>query len=209
MLRKDNLYRVLEVFFDDPLPQGIGFQLREISRKIKLAPKSVKLYLEKLEKEKLIVKKEHRIHKYPVYYANRDNDYFKFLKKIDIQRKIKESGLLDYLNEKCMPDAIILFGSASKGEDIKESDVDLYLQSEEKKISPDKFEKKLKRRVSLFFESNFDNLSQELKTNIINGDMLVGYLKCKFEKQDERKLDQDNFKQGKGKIYFKNGGNQP
>jgi len=144
MLRKDNLYRVLEVFFDDPLPQGIGFQLREISRKIKLAPKSVKLYLEKLEKEKLIVKKEHRIHKYPVYYANRDNDYFKFLKKIDIQRKIKESGLLDYLNEKCMPDAIILFGSASKGEDIKESDVDLYLQSEEKKISPDKFEKKLK-----------------------------------------------------------------
>ena len=46
-----------------------------------------------------------------------------------------------------MPDAIILFGSSSKGEDIKESDIDLYLQSEEKKISPDKFEKKLKRRI--------------------------------------------------------------
>ena len=56
--------------------------LKKISRKIKLAPKSVKLYLEKLEKEELIIKKEHRIHKYPVYYANRDNDYFKFLKRI-------------------------------------------------------------------------------------------------------------------------------
>ncbi len=81
MLKKDNIYRVLEVLFDDPLPEGIGFQLREISRKIKLAPKSVKLYLEELEKESLIIKKEHRIHRYPVYYANRDNSYFKFLKR--------------------------------------------------------------------------------------------------------------------------------
>lgn len=208
MLKKDNLYKVLEVFFDDPLPQGIGFQLREISRKIKLAPKSVKLYLEELEKAKLIIKKEHRIHKYPVYYANRDNNYFKFLKRLDIQRKIKESGLLDYLNEKCMPDVIILFGSASKGEDIKESDVDLYLQSEEKKISPDKFEKKLKRRINLFFESDFNNLSDELKTNIINGDLLSGYLRCKFEKQDGRKFNQNNSKQGKSKIHPKDGRNQ-
>ncbi|MBU1204538.1 MAG: nucleotidyltransferase domain-containing protein [Nanoarchaeota archaeon] len=182
MLKKDNLHKVLEVFFDDPIPECIGFQLREISRKIKLAPKSVKLYLEELEKAKLIIKKEHRIHNYPVYYANRDNNYFKFLKRLDIQRKIKESGLLDYLDEKCMPDAIILFGSASKGEDVKESDIDLYLQCEERKIYPDKFEKKLKRKINLFFEKDFDRLSEELKMNIINGSILAGYLKCKFGK---------------------------
>ena len=182
MLKKDNIYNVLEVFFDDPLPEGIGFQLREISRKIKLAPKSVKLYLEELENEKLIIKKGHRIHKYPVYYANRDNAYFRFLKKLDVIRRIEESGLLDYLNEKCMPDVIILFGSASRGEDIKGSDIDLYLQCDEKKLDLSKYEKELKRKINLFFEKNFDRLSEELKRNIINGDKLRGYLNLSFSK---------------------------
>ena len=177
MLKKDNIYRVLEVFFDNPLPIGIGFQLREISRKITLAPKSVKLYLKELEKEGLIIKKEHRIHKYPVYYANRDNNYFRFLKKLNIIRRLKESGLLDYLNEKCMPEVIILFGSASKGEDIKDSDIDLYLQCNEKKLYLSKYEKELKRKINIFFEKNFDKLSEELKQNIINGDKLKGYLR--------------------------------
>ena len=182
MLKKDNIYRVLEVFFDDPLPIGLGFQLREISRKINLAPKSVKLYLEELERENLIIKKEHRIHKYPVYYANRDDDYFKFLKRMDTIKSIKESGLLDYLYGKCMPDAIILFGSASKGEDIKGSDIDIYLQSNRKKLDLGKYEKELKRKINIFFERGFDKLSEELKKNIINGDKLKGYLNIQFTK---------------------------
>ena len=182
MLKKDNAFKVLEVFFDDPVPSGIGFQLREISRKINLAPKSVKMYLEELERENLIVKKEHRIHKYPVYYANTENNYFKLLKRLNTIRSINESGLLDYLNEKCMPDVIILFGSASRGEDIKDSDIDIYLQCEEKKIGLSKYEKELKRNITLFFEKKFDKLSEELKKNIINGDKLRGYLNLSFSK---------------------------
>ncbi len=178
MLKKDNITKLLETFFDDPLPEG-GFQLREISRKIDLAPKSVKLYLEELKKEDLIFKKEHRIHKYPVYYANRDNNYFKFLKRLNIVRRIKESGLLDYLDKSCMPDAIVLFGSASEGEDGKDSDIDLYLQCKEIKLDLKQYERKIKRKISLFFEENFDKLSNELKKNIINGDKLKGYLKIK------------------------------
>ena len=182
MLKKDNFDKVLEIFFDNPLPEGIGFQLREISRKISLAPKSVKLYLDKLEKVNVIIKKEHRIHKYPVYYANRDDNYFKFLKRLNIVRRIKESGLLDYLDEKCMPDVIILFGSASRGEDIESSDIDLYLQCDEKELDLSKYEKQLKRKTSIFFEKNFNKLSEELKQNIINGDKLKGYLKVQLLK---------------------------
>lgn len=181
MLKKDNIQKVLEIFFDNPLPEG-GFQLREISREINLAPKSVKLYLEELEKENLIIKKEHRIHKYPVYYANRDNNYFKFVKRLNIIQRIKDLGLLDYLDEKCMPDAIVLFGSASKGEGTKGSDIDLYLQCDEKKLDLSKYEKKLKRKINLFFEKNFNKLSEELKNNIINGDKLKGYLRVQMLK---------------------------
>ncbi|MBW2988795.1 nucleotidyltransferase domain-containing protein [Candidatus Woesearchaeota archaeon] len=180
MLKKSNIYRVLEVFFDDPLPEGIGFQLREISRNIGLAPKSVKSYLKMLENEGLIAKKKHRIHNYPVYYANRDGDYFRFLKRLNIITRIKESGLLGHISEKCMPETIILFGSASRGEDIKGSDIDLYIQCERKVMDLNRYERKLKREINPFFEKNFDRLSEELKNNILNGDRLKGYLKVKM-----------------------------
>jgi len=177
MWKDYNKYKILKVFFDDPLPEGIGFQLREISRKINLAPKSVSIYLKKLESEGFIVKKKHRIHNYPVYYANRDSELFKFYKKLDIIYSIKEAGLLNYLYENLMPDAIILFGSASRGDDVKDSDIDIFIQSREKKLNLDKFEKELKRKINVFFESNFNKLSRELKNNIINGIILRGYLK--------------------------------
>jgi len=177
MLQKDNRHKVLKLFFEDPSPKGIGFQLREMSRKVRIAPTSVKRYLNELEKERLIIKKKHRIYEYPVYYANRENDYFKFLKKLDIIQSIKENGLLDYLKEKCLPDAIILFGSTSKGEDIKDSDIDLFLLCKEKKLDLKKHEKKLKRKINIFFEDNFGKLSKELKNNVINGVILDGYLR--------------------------------
>ena len=100
--------------------------------------------------------------------------------EIDIQKRIKESGLLDYLDKECVPEVIILFGSASRGEDIKGSDIDLYLQCMEKKLDLNKFEKKLKRKINLFFGKNFDRLSEELKKNIINGGKIKGYLNVSF-----------------------------
>ena len=177
MLQKDNRYKILRLFFEDPSPKGIGFQLREISRKVAIAPTSVKKYLNELEKEGLIINTKHRIYGYPVYYANRDSENFRFLKRMDTILKIKESGLLDYLAETCMPDAIILFGSASQGEDLKESDIDLFIMSKEEKIDLDKFEKKLNKKINLFFSEDFNKLSKELRNNLINGVILKGYLK--------------------------------
>ncbi|MBI5347468.1 MAG: nucleotidyltransferase domain-containing protein [Candidatus Aenigmarchaeota archaeon] len=177
MLKKDNRYRILGIFFDDPSPKGIGFQLREISRKVGIAPTSVKNYLGELEGDELVIKVKHRIHGYPVYYANRDNENFKLLKRLDMIIKIKESGLLDYLSETCMPDVIVLFGSSAHGEDLKDSDVDLFLMAKEEKIILDKFEKRLSRRVHVFFGEDFNKLSKELRNNIINGVILKGYLK--------------------------------
>ena len=178
MLQKDNRYKLLRVFFDDPLPKGIGFQLRELSRKVNVAPPSVKNYLKELEKEGLIIKVKHRIHNYPVYYANRDNENFKLLKKLDTVMKIKESGLIEYLSENCMPDAIMLFGSCANGEDLKDSDVDLFVLSKEEKLSMGKFEKNLGKKINFLFSDSFDKLSKELRNNIINGIMLKGYLKA-------------------------------
>lgn len=124
----------------------------------------------------MILVGKHRIHGFPVYYANRESEDFTFLKRMDTIMAVKDSGLLEYLTEKCMPDAIVLFGSSAHGEDVTESDIDLFAIANEVTLDVRTFEKKLKRKISLFFSSDFNKLSSELKNNIINGIILKGYL---------------------------------
>ena len=173
MLKKDNRSKILKFFFIDPLPEGGGFQLREIGRKVGIAPLSVKNYLNELLAEGIIISEKHRIHGYPVYYANRDSLYFKTLKKLDNILGIEESGLLEFLYRECMPDVIILFGSASVGEDLKESDIDIFLQCKRKELQLEKYEKRLNRKVQLHFYTEFNKISKELRNNIINGIVIV------------------------------------
>ena len=177
MLQKYNKWRVLQAFFDNPLPEDGGFQLRELSRKTNLAPVSVKRYLKELLKEKMIVKSKHRVQGYPLYSADRDHEKFRFYKKLNMYSLIAETGLLDYLNNTCMPDTIILFGSAAKGEDLLESDVDIFLLCNATKLKLEPYEDKLGRKINIIFSKEFSKLSGELKNNIINGAILSGYLK--------------------------------
>lgn len=177
MLKKDNRQKVLKVFYEDPLPMGGGLQLREIGRKIDLAPLSVKRYLNELLKERLIIEEKHRIHNYPVYYANRDNEYFRTLKRLDTVLSIEECGLLEHLYKRCMPDAIILFGSASLGEDVKGSDIDIFLICNETELNLEKYERILSRKIQVHFSDNLKGISKELRNNILNGMVLKGYIK--------------------------------
>lgn len=177
MLQNYNKWKVLRVFFENPMPKDAGFQLREISRITSLATTSVKLYLNELIKDGLVISTKHRIFTYPVYWGNIDSVEFRFLKKIDTILTIRESGLIEHLEDQAMPDVIILFGSASKGEDLKESDIDLFLLCGERRIDLSFFENKIKKKISILFSENFGELSNELKNNILNGVILKGYLK--------------------------------
>lgn len=165
----------MQVFFDSPLAEG-GWRLREISRKVRLAPPSVKSYLQELRKGMLITQKKDR-NGNPHYYARRDEDLFKFYRRLDIIQRIKCTGLLQGLQERCLPTAIILFGSAARGEDTESGDVDIYVGSKKVEINLKKFEKELRRKVNLLFEEDFHKLSKELKNNILNGIILSGYVK--------------------------------
>ena len=179
MIQNYSRWRVLRVFFDDPDPRE-GFTIRWISKEIGLATTSVKLHLDELSREKgegypLVTRSEGR--SYPVYRANRSIELFRFYKKMDIIFRIRESGLLEFLSERCSPDSIVLFGSASRGEDVKGSDIDIFVASGEKSLDLKKYEGILKRPISLHFSRSFGRLPNELRNNIINGVILDGYLK--------------------------------
>ena len=170
---KSSVWKVFEVFVDEPLK--IHY-VKEISRKINLAPTSVKKHLKDLEKQEIMVKKKGE--RFEGYIANRDNDEFLFYKKIFNLIKIKESGLVDYLIRLLFPKAIVLYGSYLNGEDVEESDIDLLIISKVKKsLELNKFEKLLNRKIHIIIEEDFKKLPDNLQSEIINGHVLVGYLK--------------------------------
>ena len=90
------------------------------------------------------------------------------------------SGLIDYLEEKLAPSSIIVFGSARKGEYVKNSDIDLFVESTKRiDLNVSLFEKRLKHKIQLFIEQDINKLPDELFNNIINGIKLSGYVKIK------------------------------
>ncbi|MBD3361832.1 hypothetical protein GF358_03500 [Candidatus Woesearchaeota archaeon] len=102
---------------------------------------------------------------------------FKIHKQQTITLKIYDSGLIDHIENKLHPRCIILFGSVRKGEYTKKSDIDLFVQAQTKQINLEKYEKKLKHKINLFFEKDFHKLSKELLENLINGIKLSGYIR--------------------------------
>jgi len=175
MLQECSIINVCKVFFEEPTK---SHYLIEISRKLKLAHTSVKKHLGNLKSRGIIIenieKKGKR--KFPIYKANLENKEYKKYKKLYNIYALEDSGIINYLNDKLMPRSIILFGSYSRGEDIENSDIDLYLECKKQDVNLIKFEKILKRKIQLQFKENFNDYPKELKNNIANGIILKGYL---------------------------------
>jgi len=172
---KTNNEKVLEIFFDDPTRK---FYIREIARTTNLNPNTVLNITNKLLKKGLI-KREKKSHVVELY-ANLNKE-FKTLKRVNNLKRIYESGIVEFLAEKFSPEAIVLIGSYSSGEDIKKSDIDIVVlpgKKDETIESLDEFEKNLARKIHLI-NVNYNAMSDEFYTNLINGVILEGFLRKK------------------------------
>ena len=105
-----------------------------------------------------------------------DNKIFKKYKIIHNLSSILESGVIDFIEETVSPKSIVLFGSYSRGEDIENSDIDLFVECKNEELDLKSFEKKLGRKIELHFNEKFTMYPKELKNNIINGVVLNGFL---------------------------------
>jgi len=173
-MEKTNYNKVLNVFFDNPTEK---FYIREIARITKLNPNTILNITNKLEKQELI-KKEKK--KHIVELSAVLNEKFKILKKVTNLEKIYESDIIKILTEKFSPEAIIIVGSYSIGEDIKESDIDIVALTKKDYESMDlsKFESKLGRKIHLII-TDYDKISDEFYTNLINGIVVYGAIRKK------------------------------
>ena len=162
-------------FFMNPTAK---LRVRQIEREIKLPLPSVIRYCKELEKEEVL--KKETISGISAYSADRNSKKFLIAKRLFNINSIFESGLIDYIVKEYFNPVIVLFGSYSKGEDIEESDIDLYVETPKKQeFNLKKFEKILSRRIQLFNYRNIKEVqNHHLSNNIINGITLNNHLEA-------------------------------
>lgn len=166
-MRHKNEQKILELFFEYPEK---SFTVRGISKITGIPRATVHNYLAELKKEKL-VSKENRAE---------SSIKFKTVKINSFIEKLVFSGLIEEIVKELNPSCVILFGSIRKGDSIKESDIDLFVESQiSKKINFKKYEKKLKHKVQLFVENDINKLQPNLFNNVVNGVKIYGSFKVK------------------------------
>lgn len=170
MIKKTTTERVAELFFAYPSRR---FHLRELARMTKLSLPSIIMATDKLAKERIITKTKGMV--LTTVAANRESTSFVWRKRLYNLESIYTSGIVDYIAKKYNhPQAIILFGSFSRGEDIEKSDVDIaVLGRNEQPPALGKFEKVFKRHLSIHHIS-LEKISVEFKANLANGIVLEG-----------------------------------
>jgi len=157
---------VEDLFFEQP--EKI-FKARELARLAKISHPTALKALDALVKADLVEKVEFG-------YKAKTSEPFKRAKKLRTIQRLYGLGLVDFLKDKCTPNAMILFGSASRGEDTENSDIDLFLEAPEHEVSLKSFEGKLKRKINLTF-GKMDRLNKTFLNNLANGFVLDGGIK--------------------------------
>lgn len=161
------LDKILELFFENPMK---NYSIREIARKTRIPSSSVQRYMKILVRRKFITKEG---------YLN-VNGYIRFKKAFFYADKLYSSGLVEYLVENLNPSCIILFGSFRKGESVRESDIDIFVESSVKKeLDLGRFERIFKHKIDLFVEKDINKLQPHLLNNVVNGIKLYGAFKVK------------------------------
>ena len=168
---------LLESFIREPEKE---FHIRQISKLLKKSPTTISRYLKEFEKKGILNSEKKLGHL--LFRANTENNNFKQLKLNYNLNLLYDSGLVDSLiKEFNHPEAIILFGSFAKAENILKSDIDLLIISPMKKeLNLDKFEKKLGYKIQIFVHSNKEiaqmrEKNKELLNNWINGIIIHGF----------------------------------
>jgi len=138
--------RVLEYFFDESYKE---VYLRELARRVRLSIFALKNAVDDLVEEGILV--ERREGRLRYLRANMENLFFKRLKIAFSVKKLMDSGIVSYFKESFPAlSSVVLFGSMSKGEDDRKSDVDILVMGQKlERIDVSDFEGKLGRKIEL------------------------------------------------------------
>lgn len=174
-MKRNNIKKTIKEYF--LINPTVKLRVREIERTLKLPLPSVIRYCKELKEENILTKDN--IGTVQFYTANKTNEKYLLEKKIFNLKQAYTSKLISYLKQELSNSPIVLFGSYAKGEDLEDSDIDLYIETPSKKIIKlEIFEKILQRNIQIFRYKNLEEIkNKHLVNNIINGIVVNNYLK--------------------------------
>ncbi len=112
---------------------------------------------------------------YIMFYADTESKDFIDLSRMYWRRKLEQ--FLRLAGNGLINPAVVLFGSLSKAEAKKDSDIDIAIFANKKELEFKTIEKKLARNIQVFWFKSVDDIkNKELANNIINGYVLMGRL---------------------------------
>ncbi len=165
--------KIEEYFFLHPTQK---LRVRQIEREVEVPLPSAIRYAAELEKEGIL--KRFTTARVTVYSADRTSKKFLLEKKLFNLKQIFSSGLIEFLVENLSNPGIIVFGSYFRGEDIENSDLDLFIETPaEKNLQLKQFESFLQRKIQLFVYKDIRLVeNKELINNMLNGAVLNGFV---------------------------------
>ncbi|MDD5649527.1 MAG: nucleotidyltransferase domain-containing protein [Candidatus Nanoarchaeia archaeon] len=153
--------KIKYLFFEDTLKR---WHFEEILKASQMSRERVNYYLKELLKEKFIIYIKEK-GKMPYYIANRELEKFRMEKKLYGLNLLKE--MFESLNSLNEIKTAILFGSFSRGDFSKSSDVDLFIYGNDEQFDKAKFELKIKREIQIFNYNNVNKMKKELDPKLI------------------------------------------
>src|SRR3989344_2153372 len=153
------LLKVVRFFLENPYEE---VYLRQLAKRLKLSPFAIKKYSDLLLKENLITEERKANLRY--FKANINNLFFRQLKISFSINSIIKSKLIDFLKENLTNiSSITLFGSIAKGNDDRNSDVDILIIGVDKQVDITKFEEKMNKKITthIFSWSEWNKKAKE------------------------------------------------
>ena len=154
-------FEILRLFFEEPSKNR---SVREAAKAARVAPATASIRLKECTAAGLLTYRAERT--LDLYQANLESESYRDLKQYYTLRKIRDSGLLEALDEYYIKPTVVLFGSSAHGTDIETSDIDLVVISERVGEFPAQavFEKKLKKSLHLFSVRSPEELRNERRS---------------------------------------------
>lgn len=160
----------LKPFFEDCYER---VNVRMYAKIVGVSPPTASKLLSYYESQGLLLREAYK--NYIMFYANRESRDFVDLSRVYWRRRLEQ--LLKLSENVLVNPTIVLFGSLSKAEAKKDSDIDIAIFAHRKDLDLEAVGKKLSRKIQSFWFTSLDDIkNRELANNIINGYVLSGRL---------------------------------
>ena len=175
---RESVFKVAELIFNYP---NRTFYIRLLEKETGFSTTAIISAIQELEKYMIVKIEKTRLT--TNVKADLESESYSFYKLVFNLYRLKRYGFVDQLkNIFSNPEAIALFGSFAKGEDIEESDIDILIITKNKEPEDldtllKTFQEELKRKINIHVLDSLQKSSAEFKNAVANGIVLHGYLK--------------------------------